>query len=101
MLKDKAHAAFARRDISDILTVKKDTAVLLRIGILQSGKDAEQGGLAGTGGSEQGDQLAVRHFEADVVEGVVIAEGFVDVFGFDTHGGARVSGARLWPNAIR
>ena len=58
---------------------------LTGIGLLQSGNDAQQGGLAATGGTEQGNQFTGGKIEADIVERDKIAKGLVNVLDFNTH----------------
>ena len=52
------------------------------------GDDAQQRRLARAGRTEQRQQRAVRHLEADVVEGDEVAEALGDVLDIDAHDGA-------------
>ena len=60
-------------------------------GAVESGQEIEQGGFAGAGTAEQGDEFALADFEGDVVDGgdggvaeVIVAR---DVLGLDQGGG--------------
>ena len=71
LLKHKADFALANVQVGDVLAVEKD---LTLVGFFQPGDDAQQGGLARTGGAEQADQLAFLNIQIDVVQRGEIAE---------------------------
>ena len=60
-----------------------DAAALVQdiagLGLQQAGNGLQGGGLAGTVGTDQGDDLALIHLEGDVLDGVDVAVVNVDV----------------------
>ncbi len=62
---------------------------LTGVGEVESGDEAEEGGLAAAGGAEEGEELAGGDGEADVVEGGDGAEAAGQVAGLDGGGGGR------------
>ena len=71
-------------------------------GAVESGQEIEEGGLAGAGGAEEGDEFALADFEGDVVDGgdggvaEVIVAG--NILGLD-EGSSRGHGYG-WPEAV-
>ena len=66
------------------LPSEKDGAL---VRLLQAGDDAEKGGFAAAGGSEQDHEFPVAGFERDAAEGFLDAESFADVFDAEAHDG--------------
>ena len=60
-----------------------DAAALVQdvagLGLQQAGNGLQGGGLAGTVGTDQGDDLALIHLKGDVLDGVDVAVVNVDV----------------------
>ena len=84
MLEDEADVPLADRARGRILTFEEDFA---GVGGLQAGDDAEEGGLAGAGRAQEGDEFAGRGFDGNVVQGLEGAETFGDILDPDAHGG--------------
>ncbi len=82
MLEDEPDVALAGMQVCRLGAGEQDVALIRRF---HAGDDAQQRGLAAAGGAEQGDQLAGRDVEVDVVERDEVAEALGDVADFDTH----------------
>lgn len=82
VLKYKADLTIARRRVRGVLVVQTNRAA---VGQFQAGNDAEERGLAGSGGAEQRHQFAGLDFKTDVGEGFIGTEVFPDVFNLDAH----------------
>ena len=79
VLEHDADIALVRRHEGHIAVAEMDRA---RRGLDEAAEDAEQRGLAGTGRPEQGDELARRDIEGDVIkraDGVIILARGTDV----------------------
>src|SRR5713226_5841988 len=64
-LEHHADLALVGRDVGDVLTRDDDAP---SVGLLQSGQQTKRCGLAAAGRSEEGDELAGRHREAEPIE---------------------------------
>ena len=84
MLEGKTGFAFAGRNAGHVLAVEQNLGGIV-VRKFQARDGAEQGGLAGAGGAEQGNEFAGIDLEADVVERGEAPEFFGDVDDFDTH----------------
>ncbi len=82
MLEHEAHLPVARGAVGDVLSVVQDGA---GVGDLQTGEDAQEGRLAGAGGTEQGEQRAALDLEVDAVDGDEAAKALRDVLEDDAH----------------
>jgi phenol 2-monooxygenase len=83
VLEDKAHAALAHVDIGRVLAAKED---LPRVGAFQPGDDAQQRGFAAARRPQQRHQFAAADVQADVAQGLEVAELLADVLNVDAHG---------------
>ena len=63
----------------DALALVQDVA---RLGVQQTGNGLQGGGLAGTVGTDQGDNLALVHLKGNVLDSVDVAVKDVDVVDF-------------------
>ena len=70
----------------DVFVVKADRSLRMRIRSFEARDNPQERCLAGSGRTEQCDQLAVVDLEAHVVESFVAPERFRDVFDVDAHG---------------
>ena len=75
-------AAFARVHREEILAIASYAAA---VGMVQPGQDAQQGGLAGTGRPQQGEELARRDRQADIVQRGKIAVAAAQAGKFQSH----------------
>jgi hypothetical protein len=82
VLEHEADLALAHMMRRRILAIEE---YLAGIGCLESGNDAQQGGLAAAGWPEQRRQFARREIQRDLIERDKIAKALVDVPDFDTH----------------
>ena len=85
VLEHETHPPLAGVLACDVVALKQHRAVGVGIRGLQSGDDAQQGGLAGPGWAQQRHQLALVHNEAHVAQSGEAAEGLVDMAYFDGH----------------
>ena len=83
VLEHEADLALARTLADGVLAMEAHGA---GVRPLEAGHDAQQRGLAGTGGAEQGQQLARLHLERHPIEGEIVAEALADVEDLDAHG---------------
>ena len=91
-LEHDAHAAFARRDMGDVLAVHQDPAT---VDLVQSAERAQRCRLATPGWTEQRHQLAWRDVDRQAVEGVdraVPAMHVLELNADATAGGRRSGG---------
>ena len=82
VLKDEAHAAFARRHVGRVLPVEQHRAA---VGLLQPRDDAQQRGLARARRPQQRHQFARRDVEVQVVAHGDRAEALGQVADFNAH----------------
>lgn len=91
VLKDEPDVTIARRLGGDAAAGVEHLAAVRR---LEAGDDPQERRLAAARGAEQGDELARRDVEADVVQDRDPVEGLLEVAYFDAHAALRSSGAR-------
>ena len=94
-LEHLVHIAPVRRLAGDVGAVEEDGA---DVGILEAGQQAQERRLAAAGGTEERQELAGAHGEADVVDGGEIPEALGDAADLD-HGGP--VGTHAWTRAPR
>ena len=75
VLEHHAHVPPVRRHPDDLPITEADAAV---VGAGEPRQHHQQGGLAGAGGSEQGDELPAADLQVDIVEGMHVAVGLGD-----------------------
>ena len=85
-LEDEANVALLHGHVVDALAADKDVALGRH---LQAGDHAQDGRLAAPTGTQQRQQLAFLDGEADVLDGVDIAETLADAAQFDAHRGEK------------
>ena len=66
-----------------ILSVIEDVAAVCR---LQEGRAAQQGRLSGSGGADDGDDVAALHREGDILQHGMVAEGLLKIADFEDAG---------------
>jgi hypothetical protein len=76
VLEDQAQVAAEGRDFGHIPALEADLA---EVGMNETRDHAQGGGLAATGGAEQGDEFAFLYLEADIVDGMSIAVDLADL----------------------
>ncbi len=79
VLEHETDAPLAGRAVEDIFAVHHHRCRLIAVGRVQAGDDPQQRGLAGAGGPQQRDQLAVFDMQVHVAQGDIIRERFADV----------------------
>ena len=79
VLEDEAHLPLVAPLARDVLAVEEHRRFVMRIGVLQTGDDSQQRGLAGTRRAQQRHQLAVLHRQAHVAQSRQRAERSADV----------------------
>ena len=82
VLEHEADVTFARALRQRVLAVEGDFAGIRPV---EAGDDPQQRGLAGAGGAEQREQLAVIDLEVDTVERCKAAELLDEIFDFNGH----------------
>ena len=65
MLEDETDLSLTDMTVSGVLAMEQDLA---SVGCFQTGNNAQQGGLATAGWSQQGDQFAAGNFKVDVLQ---------------------------------
>jgi hypothetical protein len=75
-LKDHGHVPFARGEVVNGFTAKKNRALVLGI---QPSHNVEQSALAASGGAEQNAEFTVFHLQTHVRQGSDISESFTNV----------------------
>jgi hypothetical protein len=85
VLEDEPGFAFGGGSEGDVFAVEMDLAVT-GVREVEAPEDAQEGGFAGAGGAEEGDQLAVWDFEGKTAEGLKRAEGATEILDADGHG---------------
>lgn len=81
VLEDEADPAVAQRQRAGVDIAEADAA---RIGLFETGNQAQERGLAGAGGAEKRHEFAGRYVERDVPQRLERLEALVD--GRDRHG---------------
>jgi hypothetical protein len=82
VLEHEADVPFARAPRQRILAIEGNLA---GIGPVEAGDDAQQRGLAGTGRTEQRQQLAIVDLEIDAIEGFEATELLDEIPDFNGH----------------
>src|SRR5580704_546511 len=80
ILEHHAHVTVRRGYVGDVLVGEMDAA---RGGRLESGDQPQGRRLAAAARPEQGDELALRNFQAHIIDGPKAAERFANVSKFD------------------
>ncbi len=91
LLEHETDAALLGRLGQPAFAVDLDVAA---VGIIETGENAQQGGLARTRSAEQGDELAVGDVEIDTAEHRLLAELLVEGFDLDGHAATRTVDCR-------
>jgi len=84
VLEHHANLAFARRKAAHFLVMEQQRPAS-GIGRIQSGDDAQQGGLAGSRRADKGDQLTGFDRQVHARQGGGPAKGFGDAVRLNTH----------------
>ena len=71
-----------RRHVGDVDAIEEDPPFGRA---LEAGQHAQQGGLAGTGAAQQGEDLALADFQGHIVHGYRFVELFRDPVDLDQH----------------
>ncbi len=87
ILKDRVHVALVRRHVAHVLPEDPNGAPAR---LLEPGDQTKAGGLAGAGGPEHGEELALGDGEVDAIDGADIAEVPGDVLEFDGCGHGKI-----------
>ena len=74
-LEDHREAALGFRDAVDAAALDQDVAGSR---VVEAGDQAQQGGFAAAGGSDEDDELAIGDLQVDAVDHGHLAEGFAD-----------------------
>jgi hypothetical protein len=82
VLEDEADVALLRTHRGHVTAVDVHRA---RVGLLEAGHDAEEGGLPAAGRAEQRGELAGADLEGDVGEGGEVPEVLADAVDDDAH----------------
>ena len=82
MLEHEPHVALLGRKAGGVGPFDLDSAA---VGVLESGDDPQEGGLAASAGPQKSGQAAGGDGHGDVVQGDEVAEPLVDVLYLDTH----------------
>ena len=94
MLEDESDAAIPRIAPCRVVSVEQHRS---RVGPLEAGNDAQERRLAGARRSQQRQQLALLHGEADVVQRGELPELLREAADFDAHGNSAAGAASSSP----